>query len=108
MPLSRRYSPELAPGETSVFGMDFSMVIPPGVGIARGVLFIYNAADGPAAGAADDVTAGAVTVQDRTLYATVTSVAGAAGIDYGLIWTATDTDGNVWPRTALVLCAPTS
>ena len=51
----------------------------------------------------------AVAVQGRLLYATVTAIpVGPDGVDYGLIWTATDTDGNVWPRTALVLCAYTS
>ena len=54
------------------------------------------------------VTAGPVSVQDRTLYATVTAFALASGNDFDLVWTATDTDGNVWPRTASVLCAPTS
>lgn len=109
MPVTKRYTPELAPGETSVFGMNFDAVIPAGVGIASGTLIIFNHVDGINAGAADDVTAGPVQVLDRTLYATVTAIAvGPDGIDYGLQWTATDTDGNVWPRTALVLCAQTS
>jgi hypothetical protein len=108
MPISRRYTPELAPGETSVFGMSFEYVIPKGIGIVSGSLEIYNVADGVAAGPADAVTAGAVSVQGRLLYATVTATQGADGIDYGLIWFARDTDGNIWPRTGVVLCAYTS
>ena len=103
MPLSRRYSPELAPGETSVMGMSFEAVIPPGVGIASGTLTISpNTAGGTG------VSAGAVSIHDRTLYATVTAQQSADGADWKLLWTATDTDGNVWPRTGLVLCADTS
>jgi hypothetical protein len=33
---------------------------------------------------------------------------GVSGTDYQIKWTATDSAGNVWPRTALVLCADTS
>jgi hypothetical protein len=105
--LTRRYWPALAPGEIAVFGIDFSNVIPFGIGIASGTLFIVQNIVG-ATGPAIDVTAGAVSVQDRALYATVSADAGASGTDYVLTWTATATDGKVYPRTALVLCAPTS
>jgi hypothetical protein len=104
MPLSRRYTPELAPGEVSVFGMDFSYVIPPGVGIATGSLTIRRVS-----GTADTaVSAGPVSVHERTLYATLTAGAAADGHDYLLVWIATDTEGNHWPRAAMVLCAVTS
>lgn len=106
MPLSRRYSPEIAPGESSVFGMDFSGLVPPGVGLANGSLAFQTNTQPPAA--TGNLTAGAVSVHDRMLYARVTAAAAAAGGDFQLLWTATDTDGNVWPRTALVLCAATS
>lgn len=106
MPLSRRYTPEIAPGESSIFGMDFSTVVPPGVGLSSGSLALQTNTAPPAA--TSNLTAGAVSVHDRMLYAKVTAAAGAAGSDFQLLWTATDTDGNVWPRTALVLCAPTS
>ena len=106
MPLSRRYAPELAPGETSVFGMDFSTIIPPGVGIAAGSLQIF--ANTQPISNVSDVTHAGVSVHDRTLYATVTAQGTAGGKDLQLLWTATDTDGNIWPRTGLVLCAATS
>jgi hypothetical protein len=85
--------------------MDFSYVIPKGVGIASGALAIkHNKV--PPTDATADWTLGQVQVRDRVLYATLAG--GVDGSDYQLIWTATDTDGNIWPRTGLVLCAATS
>jgi hypothetical protein len=101
--LTRRYVPSIAPGETAVFGIDYSAVIPLGIDIASGTLEILRLG-----GIADDVTAGPVSWRDRALYATVSAVAGADGFDYQLLWTAIDTDGNIWPRTALLLCSRTA
>ena len=56
--------------------------------------------------ASSDSTVGEVTVRGRVLYASL--FGGHDGIDYQLRWTATDTSGNVWPRTALLFCARTS
>jgi hypothetical protein len=105
MPISRRYSPEAAPGEQCMFGMDFAPLIPPGVGIQNGTLKIFTNTSPPAPADADWVVTG-LTWLDRTLYATLAG--GKSGVDYMLTWTATDTQGNVWPRSALLLCAPTS
>lgn len=105
MPLSRRYTPEFAPGENSLVGMDFSYVIPPGVGIASGTLAIYTNTAMPVQ-AAKDFAVGPVTVRGRSLYASLSG--GVDGTDYQLRWSATDTNGNVWPRTALLLCAQTA
>ena len=104
MPLSRRYTPEFCPGESCLIGMDFSFVIPPGVGIASGQLDIVN--NDAAAEDSTDFTVGEVTVLGRVLYAQLTG--GVDGTDYQLRWTATDTNGNIFPRTALLLCAQTS
>ena len=108
MPLSRRYTPEFCPGESCLIGLDFSYVIPPGVGIAKGTLDIFTNVVVPV-----DVThaeghfkVGEVTVLGRALYAPLSG--GLDGTDYQLRWSATDTDGNVFPRTALLLCAQTS
>jgi hypothetical protein len=105
VPISRRYTPEFAPGETCSIGLDYSFIIPLGVGIASGSLTIFtNTADPqPADG---DFQIGAVSVRDRAIYATLSG--GVRGRDYQLQWTAVDTDGNTWPRTCLMLCAPTS
>lgn len=115
MPLSRRYTPEWAPGERSIIGMDFSSVIPPGVGIVSGNLAILaNSADLPIAqsdftGPPDPnnpTTAFLATVHDRSVY--VQMAGGVSGRDYQLYWAVTDTNGNFLRRTALMLCAPTS
>jgi hypothetical protein len=105
MSITRRYTPNFAPGEASVIGMDFSYVIPPGVGIASGTLHFFNNLAVPVP-ADSDFTIGAVTVLGRVLYAAISG--GSEGKDYQVLWTATDTTGSVWPRTALMACAPTS
>lgn len=104
MPLSRRYAPEFGPGESSIVGLDFSYVIPPGVGISSGTLDVFTNVAAPVA--SQDFTVGEVTVRGRVLYASLSG--GVDGTDYQLRWSATDTSGNVWPRTALLLCALTS
>lgn len=105
MPLSRRYTPEHPPGEECNFGLDFSFVIPPGVGLVSGSLAILTNTAAPTDASAD-WTIGPVTVDGRALYAMLTG--GVAGTDYQLKFTAVDTAGKTWPRTALVLCAETS
>ena len=105
MPLSRRYQPEHPPGESCNFGIDYSFVIPPGVGISSGSLAILTNATVPADASAD-WTIGPVTVVGRMLYATLSG--GVSGMDYQLVWTANATDGSAWPRTTLVLCSSTS
>ena len=105
MSLSRRYSPEFAPGESCNLGYDFSPVIPPGVGIVSGSLSIYSNTPVPQAADAD-FTVGAVNVLGRAIYARLSG--GTAGKDYQLRWTATYSHGDTWPRVGLMLCAPTS
>jgi hypothetical protein len=104
MPLSRRYSPEHPPGESCLFGLDFSFIIPKGVGITIGSLSIWTNTVAPVE--STDFAIGPVEVRGRTVYANLSG--GVEGTDYQLRWVATDTEGNVWPRTALVLCAQTS
>lgn len=105
MPLSRRYSPEHPPGESCSFGLDYSAIVPVGVSLASGSLQILTNTANPTDASAD-WQIGAVSVQGRAIYATLSG--GVAGTDYQLKWTAQDTAGNVWPRTTLVLCADTS
>jgi hypothetical protein len=104
MPLSRRYTPEHAPGDQCIYGLDFSYLIPPGVGIASGALTIWTNTVAPVQ--SSDFTIGAINIIGRTLYANLAG--GVDGTDYQVRWKATDTSGNVWNRTALVLCAETS
>lgn len=105
MPISRRYSPEFAPGEACSIGLDFSPIIPPGVGIESGTLSVFTNTQ-PPQDASTDFTISPVEVRGRAIYAMISG--GLSGRDYALRWTATDTEGNVWPRTALMLCADTS
>lgn len=105
MSVTRRYTPEHPPGETCFFGLDYSFVIPPGVGITSGALSIFTNANPPAVADAD-WTKGPVTVRGRAVYALLSG--GVEGTDYRLLWNAFDTQGNQWPRTTLVLCAQTS
>ena len=105
MPLSRRYTPEHPPGEECNFGIDFSFIIPPGVGLCSGSLQILTNTAAPVDASAQ-WTIGPVNVRGRALYAMLSG--GVAGTDYQLKWTAIDTAGKTWPRTALVLCADTS
>lgn len=105
MPISRRYSPEFAPGETCSIGLDFSPIIPPGVGIESGSLSVQTNTQ-PPQDASLDFTIGPVEVRGRAIYAMISG--GVGGRDYQLRWVAQDSEGNIWPRTALMLCADTS
>lgn len=105
MPISRRYSPPFAPGEASSIGLDFSYVIPPGVSIAAGTLHFFQNLAVPVA-ADSDFNIPAVQIIGRVLTCAISG--GVEGKDYQVVWTATDTDGNIWPRTVLMSCAPTS
>ena len=105
MPLSRRYMPEKPPEEVSLFGMDFSFVLPPGVGIQNGELTIFSNTQPPVA-ADTDFSKGPVSIRGRTTYCPLGG--GVVGKDYQLRWTAHDTEGNSWTRTGLILCANTS
>jgi|SRR5215472_12676623 len=105
MPLSRRYSPEHPPGESCPFGLDFSPLIPPGVGISIAALAIFTNTATPVDASAD-WTIGPVQIFDRTVYCQLGG--GVEGKDYQLRWTVTDTNANTWSRTALILCAQTS
>jgi hypothetical protein len=105
MPISRRYSPEHPPGESCSFGLDYSYVVPVGVGVESGTLSIFTNVANPVP-ADSDWQKGPVTIRGRAIYANLAG--GVAGVDYQLKWTATDTQGNVWPRTTLLLCADTS
>jgi hypothetical protein len=103
--LSRRYEPEFSPGESCLIGLDMSPILAPGVGIASGNLAVFTNTAVPAP-ADSDFTIGPVAIEGRVLYATISG--GKSGIDYQIRWTCTDSDGNVFPRTVLMLCAPTS
>lgn len=101
---SKRYHPPHPPGENCIFGMDFSNVIPRGKGIAQATIQAQTNTVPPAQ--STDWTYGPIQVLHRALYCRLEG--GVAGSDYRIMWTVTDSDGNVYPRVALLLCADTS
>ena len=105
MPLSRRYSPEHPAAESCVFGFDFAPILPAGITLVSATLSIFTNTVPPVAADAD-WTKGDVQVHGTVAYATLSG--GKPAVDYQLLWTATDSDGFIWPRTALCLCSPTS
>jgi hypothetical protein len=94
--------------------MDYGFLIPPGVGIRHGPN--VPPGDQPSVSVwtntpgniqpSYDWTISDVDVEGRTVFATFTG--GIEGTDYQIRWVVTDTHGNVWPRTGLILCAQTS
>lgn len=104
MAISNRYDPPHPPGETCNFALDFSPVIPLGVGIQSANLTILLNTNPPQS--QDDWTLADPQIIGRRLY--VQCGGGVEGTDYQFVWTATDSLGNVWPRTTLVLCASAS
>lgn len=100
-----RYQPSHPPEEVCDFGMDFSFIVPYGVGITSGTLSIYSNLANPVAADSDWIK-GAVQVRGRAITSWLSG--GHGGTDYKFVWTAVDSIGNNWTRTALVLCADTS
>ena len=106
MPLTRRYEPPHPSGEQSVFGMDFSAVVPAGVALASGTLRIFSNTQPPIAADADWTVEQPLYIRGRAMFQGLTG--GIPGKDYMLQWSTTDSRNNIWYRTGLLLCAPTS
>jgi hypothetical protein len=104
MGLTRRISPEFAPGESSLVGLDVSPRLPPGAVVASAALAIFSNVANPAP--SSDFTVGEVLLEGNIVYARLSG--GVAGNDSQLRWTITDTDGNTFMITVLMLCALTS
>jgi hypothetical protein len=102
--LSRRYTPSWSVGEADPVGLNMGQVIPRGAVIASATLAIYT--NTATAVSSSDFVIGAMTIEDRAVYVNLSG--GVLGRDYQLRWTVTDTQGNIWPRTALLLCSLTS
>jgi hypothetical protein len=105
MALTRRYEPPHPPTEAAAFGMDFSGIVPEGIGLSAGSLKIFTNTAPPVAADAD-WTFGTTYIRGRSLFQNL--LGGVNGKDYLMQWTATDTRNNVWVRTALILCSATS
>jgi len=105
--IARRYAMH-APGDGGLYGIDWSFILPRGVGIqSAGLTFWTNWAE-PADASADwtiDAQLG-IRVRGRSVVAWI--LGGKAGTDYQLRWNMEDTLGNLWTRTGLLLCANAS
>lgn len=97
-----RYQPSHAPLEQCLFGMDFSFVLPAGVGIRAASINIYNNTFLSPDVSADWVI-GSMVIRGARVWTRLQG--GVEGQDYQLRWSVADTDDNVWVRTALVLCS---
>lgn len=84
--------------------MDFSFVLAPGTAIvSASVAVLVNEAPPIAT---TDWTIGDVMINGSMVYARLTG--GVESVDYQIRFTITDSDGNIFPRTALILCSQTS
>ena len=104
MSINNRYEQPHPAGAVIEYGLDFSTILPPGVTISDGRLAQFTNAVPPQP--TSDFTASPVTTAGRRLYAQLAG--GNAGQDYRIQWQATDSLGNIWLRTVLLLCAATS
>jgi hypothetical protein len=105
MPLTRRYNPPQPAGASATFGMDFSQVVPIGIGLDSFSCKIFTNAQPPVAADADWTVSNSY-IRGRSVFENLSG--GVSGKDYLLQWTATDTRNNVWVRTASLLCSATA
>ena len=135
MPLTRRYTPEWSSGDQGRIGMDFSEIVTPAFAIKPSgkdgggnplprleiwtnlaqpvqtggwnstTQTIMNASDWDMDATWGDAGSGVIVV-GRAVYAFV--FGGNPGVDYQFRWTVTDSFGNSFQRTGLLLVAPTS
>jgi hypothetical protein len=96
---SIRYSPPWAPGDFNAIGIDMSLVIPAGIGIQDALFEVLT-------NSADFAVSPDPSIEERSVY--VTMAGGVSGTDYQLKWTVSDSQGFLWHRTGLLLCALTS
>src|SRR5215469_1708391 len=104
MALTRRYRPEFPPSESASIGIDLSPILPPGVTITQATLTILRNTDPTQS--QTDFTQATPTITGRQAWCLITG--GVSGTDYQCRWSLTDSQSNVWNRTALLLCAPSS
>src|SRR5215472_4922438 len=101
MSLNNRYTPSHPQGDNQMYALDFSNLLPPGVGIATGSLAIeYNTVPPTPQ---SDWTLGPPSVVGRRVYCQCEG--GLAAKDYRLTWTVVDSLANQWSRACLLLCA---
>ena len=104
MAISQRYRPSHPAGQSAVYAVDFSNMLPPGVGVTMPAIQFFTNTVPP--GIATGITSSGGGFRGRLAWINITG--GTAGQDYLVQWTVSDTTGNQWIITALLLCAATS
>lgn len=106
MAVAQRYKPSHPAGQSAVYAVDFSNILPPGVGLSQPAVQIQTNTVPP--GLASGITTGSGGFQGRMVWITITG--GTAGQDYIITWTVSDTSAapNTWVISVLLLCAATS
>lgn len=104
MAVSQRYKPSHPAGQSAVYAVDFSNMLPPGVGLSQPGVIIQTNTVPPGLATGITVTGGGF--RGRLVWITITG--GTSGQDYLITWTVGDTSSNTWVITALLLCAATS
>jgi hypothetical protein len=100
MAIGLRY-PTKPGSDACPYGFDFSNILPLGVGITSGTLEIVLNLN--PVQPQSDFTQGEVLISGRRVYCPISG--GVPGTDYQFRWSIADTLGNMWQRTALLLCA---
>jgi hypothetical protein len=103
--MSGRFTPKKPPAELAWFALDFMRVVGRGVGLAAVAVHAWTNTVMPVL-ADSDWTIGAPLIEGRIAYTQLGG--GVDGSDYQLRFTVTDTDGNVFERTGLILVSETS
>lgn len=104
MAVSRRYQPSHPAGQSCVYAIDVSAVLPPGVGIEAPSLQIQTNTNPPGLGSGITTSGGGWSGR----VAWITIAGGTAGVDYLITWTVIDSVGNTWLWSFPLLCAATS
>lgn len=104
MAISQRYKPSHPAGQSAVYAIDFSNMLPPGTGLSQPSIQFFTNTVPP--GIATGITASGGGFRGRMAWITING--GIAGQDYLVQWTLIDSQGSTWIISALLLCAATS
>lgn len=104
MSVSRRYSPSHPQGSRSIYGVDLSPMLPPGLGIQTADAQILTNTVPPQSD--PTINLSDPNFKGRIAWATIQG--GTQGQDYLIAWTITDNVNNIWLITLALLCAATS
>lgn len=104
MSVSRRYIPSHPQGQSAVYAIDLSPMLPPGLGIQTADAAILTNTVPP--GTDPAINLSNPEFKGRLAWATIQG--GTAGQDYLISWTITDNAQNIWLIILALLCAATS